>query len=112
MIDGITVLSQTEIMEAPYNQIIIIISFVILTIILAVLEYHLTNDFSLVSMFFALLLSIAIGLAYYNIAKEPTGKYEYKVLIDKSASFIEFTEQYNVIKKDGTVYTIRDIEHE
>lgn len=112
MIDGITVLSQTEIMKAPYQYLVVITSIIILTIIFTLLEHYASDDISILSPILAILFSIIIGIAYFNIAKEPTGRYEYKVLIDKSVSFVELTERYNMIKKDGLVYTIRDIEYE
>lgn len=112
MIDGIEVLSQTEIMEAPYLYLVVIISFIISTIIFTLLEHYISNNISVLSPILALLLSIIIGIAYSNVKKEPTGKYEYKVTIDKSVSFVEFTEQYDIIDKDGSIYTIRDIEYE
>lgn len=108
MIDGVTILSQTEIMEAPYNQVIVIASFIIIFIIFAIIEHALTNNISYLSLFLALLLAVVIGLGYFKAFKEPTGRYEYKVTIDKSVSFVEFTEQYDIIDKDGLVYIIRD----
>jgi hypothetical protein len=37
-----------------------------------------------------------------------TGKYEYKVTISNEVSLIEFNEKYEILVKDGDLYTIKD----
>ena len=50
------------------------------------------------------LTSILIMQSYIK----PTGRYKYKVIIDKSVSMIEVYEKYNVIEQDGKIWTIED----
>lgn len=52
----------------------------------------------------SLVLTIAVGLCVeYN-----TFYTEYKVTIDDSVGFNEFTSRYEILSSDGNVYTVRD----
>lgn len=52
----------------------------------------------------SLVLVIAVGLCFeYN-----TFHTEYKVTIDDSVGFNEFTSHYEILSNDGDVYTVRD----
>ena len=53
------------------------------------------------------LVSLTSTLIIQSYAK-PTGRYKYKVTIDKSVSITEVYEKYNVIKQDGKIWTIED----
>ena len=53
------------------------------------------------------LVSLTSTLIIQSYAK-PTGRYKYKVTIDKSVSMIEVYEKYNVIEQDGKIWTIED----
>lgn len=49
-------------------------------------------------------LAIAVGLCFeYN-----TFHTEYRVTIDDSVGFNEFTSHYDILSSDGNVYTVRD----
>lgn len=37
---------------------------------------------------------------------------EYKVTIDDSVSYVEFTESYKVVSQEGSIYTIREVKGE
>ena len=58
------------------------------------------------------ILAIPAGLIAGTITEKivaaPTGRYEYKVLIDDSASLTEFYEKYDLISVEGQIYIIRD----
>lgn len=41
-----------------------------------------------------------------------TGKYEYQITIDDSVSFNEFMNKYEIIDKQGKIYTVRLKEEE
>ena len=53
------------------------------------------------------LVSLSSTLIIQSYTK-PTGRYKYKVTIDKSVSMIEVYEKYNVIEQDGKIWTIED----
>ena len=61
-----------------------------------------------------IVISIIISLVYLTSTliiqsyTKPTGRYKYKVTIDKSVSMIEVYEKYNVIEQDGKIWTIED----
>lgn len=58
--------------------------------------------FAIISLVF---LSSTLIIQSYT---KPTGRYKYKVIIDKSVSMIEVYEKYNVIEQDGKIWTIED----
>ena len=58
--------------------------------------------FAIISLVF---LSSTLIIQSYT---KPTGRYKYKVTIDKSVSMIEVYEKYNVIEQDGKIWTIED----
>lgn len=52
----------------------------------------------------AFLLSAAVTLIF----TEPTGKYEYKVIVDDTISVNEFFDEYQIISYDGQIFTVRE----
>ena len=54
-----------------------------------------------------LLFGVVVGLAE---APETECATEYKVTIDDSVSFVEFSEKYEIISKEGKIYTVREKE--
>ena len=112
MMDGVRVLSQEAICSAglkPVDAALFIIVAINILFIVSAIE---NNDFIifvcgvLVSIVFGMLMWFVIDV----ITETPTGRYEYKVLIDDSVSMTEFYERYDLISVDGQIYTIRDKE--
>lgn len=112
--DGVTILSE---MSVRGEELWVVIVWVLLTIVYIVAmiwnnveDWHYsgwgTRIMGIICalMVGALISIIAVGLCYaYN-----TFHTEYKITIDDSVSFNEFTERYKIISQDGDVYTVLD----
>lgn len=57
-----------------------------------------------------LFLSAVACAALSDEVVVPTGKYQYEVLIDDEASFIEITEKYIVIEQRGEIFVVEEKE--
>lgn len=116
MLDGITILNQSEIITEPgWTQTAAIISAVLMIV------FFFASIFSLICakeklgyVIFSLMILSAIATMIFVILganiKVPTGKYEYQVTIDDNVSLNEFNERYEIIDKDGKIYTIKEKE--
>lgn len=111
MIDGMTILSQTEVTTVHYNILACLIIGLIVGVAITFLVYRGFDDDSLLfSILFALIPSLICGLIGGIILSscEPTGQYEYKVLFDDSVTIQEIYENYNVVGQDGEIWIITD----
>lgn len=117
--DGVTIL-YTELVEATYGPgwdswgavlgLFAIMCF-ILTLILANRIETEIIVFPLLGI--CLLLSMTGSLIRFtNSVVETPEHYEYKVLIDDAASLAEFNEKYEIIDREGAIYTVIEKESE
>ena len=116
MLEGIEILAQTEIMKNPDWTSL----FFTAMIVFILLGFSMAITGAIVNMW--KLIACGVGLAIgtfvasfiigVNISQEPTGRYEYQVIIDGSVSFSDFNEKYEVIDQNGKIYTIREKTHE
>ena len=118
MIEGVTVLSQEAIKESPqWMTAILVIGLLVIVLGFVVMFFGtLCEDFRMVDkgivMIFvtvALLLVLAVMIVVIEV---PTGRHEYKVIIDDNANFKEIYNRYNIISKEGQIYIIQDKEVE
>ena len=102
MLEGITVLTQTEYEDASLLWFFIpfFVAFVLISVISAISGF---GDWTM-----AAAVSIAIGAICYVQAMCPTGEYRYEVMIDESVSMTEFYERYYVIDQRGKIYKIKE----
>lgn len=114
MLEGIEILEKIEI-TSPSDFSISILIFSIVWLLLsfvAILIGSVINSETLASgggiTCFISLLLILIGLCICSIHQVPTGEYKYTVIIDDSVTINEFYERYNVIAKNGKIWTITD----
>jgi hypothetical protein len=113
MLEGIEILSKTEIMYTPgITLFLFAISFIALIITGFVTTLSICENNRRNSTIFASLcgLSLIILFALLGFIDKPTGKYEYKVTIDDSVSMNEFNERYEIIEVEGKIYTIKEKE--
>lgn len=105
MLEGITVLSQTELYDAPVAWVMIpaLVVFVGCILLGAWLDVD-SNVVVLSSVFAAFLAAIAM----YSITKYPTGEYEYECVIEDSVSMTEFCKRYEIVDQRGKIYIIRE----
>lgn len=57
---------------------------------------------------FATFMFILSFLLLFFLAVDTTEVTEYKVTIDDSVKYVEFTEKYEVIDQEGEIYTVRE----
>lgn len=110
--DGIEILSQTEIMQnSDFASTIITVGvvFVMFGVLVAMLgDIFNHSKVILFGVIFAI-LSAAVAFFISDTApKEPSGRYEYQVTIGDDVSFTDFYQKYEIIDQDGKIYTIRD----
>lgn len=109
MIDGVTVLSE-EIYRMSPPVIVLAFFFVICAlgwvfVIIALYEGFIPD---LISGFALTLAMLFATIAFFYLASSPSEQVAYKVVVDDSTSFKEFTARYEIIEQDGEVYTIID----
>lgn len=104
MLEGITVLTQTEYEDASLLWFFIPF-FVVMLLIAITGAIAGCNDWVVMV---AVLAGIVVGGICYVQAMRPTGEYRYEVLIDESVSMTEFYERYDVIDQRGEIYKIKE----
>ena len=118
MIEGVTVLSQEAIKESPqWMTAILVIGLLVMVLALVVMFFGaLCEDFRMVEkgivvifVTVALLLVLAVMVVVIEV---PTGRYEYKVIIDDNANFKEIYNRYNIVSQEEQIYIIQDKEYE
>lgn len=116
MIEGVTILSKEMIMEPDMRLSFIIFIFSILIIgtgvFISCLYHHIDSRGVTIGC-----IITAIGIIVYIVslrlpAEVESGRYQYKATIEKSVSFNEVYEKYNVIEQDGNLWILEDKEYE
>lgn len=113
MMEGITVLSENEIMNMPtWTLVITIIGFIIFAIsfmIFAICSNKIIQTIFAINSICCFIFYI-FGLFCMTFIENPTGKYEYKVTISDEINLVEFNEKYEIINQEGLIYTIKEKE--
>ena len=107
---GIEILTKEPILELSKTlSIICMILFAVFIISLICMFIFILEGYRKHIIIFAIisLVSFSSTIIIQSYTK-PTGRYKYKVTIDKSVSMIEVYEKYNVIEQDGKIWTIED----
>ena len=112
LIEGIRILN-TNPPEYPGSIFIYMIGFISIAFIFIGL-YIWTSDMCsdirlniILSVILALIVGSALGGAtWYKESKDSLPK-TYDVLIDESVSFRDFDEKYEVVERNGEIYTIK-----
>lgn len=116
MIEGIEVLSQSEITTTPcwiwiflfVSLFVMILGFVLATICVS-FNKKIGAKLGAVSIIFGIVL-YCIDWICGCIIKVPTGEYTYKVTISDEVNFVEFNNKYEIIDQEGLIYTIKEKE--
>jgi hypothetical protein len=104
MLEGITVLTQTEYEDA--SLLWLFIPFFVVMILITITGAIFSCDDWVVPV--AVLVGLAFGIICYVQAMSPTGEYRYEVMIDESVSMTDFYERYDVIDQRGKIYKIKE----
>ena len=112
LIDGLNLLSivdNTNEITSGCTTVVIICSICILGILSL---YYLNNAKSIKEIIWpsVCMIAMCIGscIIIIHTACKDAGKNYYKVTIDPSCSYIEFTENYEIVEQEGEVYTIKE----
>lgn len=112
MMDGITVLSQNEIMNIPtWACIITIIGFITFAsfiIVFSVNQKIIETIFGISSI--CCFILFIVGICCMCFVETKTGEYTYKVIISDEVNFVEFNNKYEIIDQEGFIYTIKEKE--
>lgn len=114
LMQGITILNQTEIMKAPtWAENMMLAGIVVLAIgfIVGVSAISINHEkvgiISLIIAIIGVLVSLAGTICLLSI-DEPTGKYKYDCLISEDVSMTEFYEKYEVLEVNGQIWKIKE----
>ena len=114
MLEGIEILSQSDIMQRPLwanFAFYFCIGFTFIGLILMVVFAVVYNTNYLTVSACILIFWFVCALILCSIdPEEPSGRYEYKVLINEDVSFTDLYEKYDVVGKEGLIWTLKDKE--
>ena len=104
------ILSQSQIFDIATNPPGWLIFLVMAIPILGVIIVALFQDdgfYAFIGLMVGAFCLMILGLLYVP-KKTPTGRYEYKVILDESYPATELYENYEVIGQDGKIWIIQD----
>jgi hypothetical protein len=112
-LEGIEILHQKEIMEfvTPNWVLPVAVLIGILCIVMGWLLVDMVLDMDcgiLLGLFVGVICGLVIMLG--GSEKVPTGRYKYEATIDKSVSFVELYEHYDIVEQRGEIYILKDKE--
>lgn len=110
MIEGIQVLSQEPIMSDGNLGVIVGITIFLISVVAAIILICCDYDAAISSLvvFFGFTVAAISGIIVHEANIEPTGQYEYKVIIDDNVSMTEFHKHYELVGQDGEIFIIKD----
>lgn len=108
------ILSQTEIIEQvggwPPG---IVIALVVLVFIGLSIFFGLVCDLDVVGIlasFFITIFTLILTMGIWAPKDVPTGRYEYKVILDETYPATQLYEEYEVVGQDGKIWIIQEKE--
>lgn len=109
MIEGIEVLSASEIYAVSNINIAIGVVFIVVMVLFEIGASAVKELWQRVIMIIATIICFCVSI-YCAANTEPTGRYEYKVIINDNVSFNDFYNKYEIINIEGKIYTIKEKE--
>lgn len=111
MLEGITVLNQTEIAWFGEDVITVLIMIVIGCFAGMLINGCLDNEVACISCAIGgILLGVLILILLIANANVSTGRYRYECTIDESVSMKEVYERYEIIEQRGDIWVLEDKE--
>ena len=113
LIDGLNLLSIVDSTNEITSGCIIVVIIICSICILGILGlYYLNNTKSIKEIIWpsVCMIAMCIGsciIIIHTVYKDDGENY-YKVTIDPSCSYIEFTENYEIVEQEGEIYTIKE----
>ena len=118
MLEGVTILNQTEIMEittryAVWALCLLLGGLIAVAIFFALGEsihgaFHIGTIIGIICSVIGILMIVGDNPP----KNEHTGRYQYEVLIDESVPFEDVLEKYDVVEHKGKIWILEDKEKE
>ncbi len=107
MIEGITVLNQTEVTDIPdWFGVLVIVILILGGLMLILGACGEAYVFSIIGML--MWISVCIGILAIDFPA--SGRYEYECVIDESVKFSNIYEHYEVIDQRGDIWILKEKE--
>ena len=105
--EGVTILNEFVVNNAPWGFLPLVAGIAIAAVCLVyAISCYVDREGGLGTMFMLLALIgcvfISIGTTVLSVPAET----HYQVVVDDSVSFIEFTNKYEILDKDGQIYVV------
>ena len=111
--EGVNILTQTEIMVYPEWHTIAVIVALIATMSGFGLAFGSRDGWPLmVGLYFTTCGFVALLVFGLGSYKEPAGRYRYQATISDEVSLNDIYERYEIVDKDGELWTLEDKEVE
>ena len=114
MLEGIEVLSQSDIMQRPLwanFAFYFCMGFIFIGLILMVVCVVVDNtNYLTVSAGILIFGFVCVLILCFIDPEEPSGRYKYKVLINEDVSFTDLYDKYDVVGQEGLIWTLKDKE--
>ena len=107
MIDGVTILNSSPIMEIKQPYYILFNVFILCFMVSMGLSIYFDSGFFYASMVISMIVIFTI--AAIN-PEEPSGRYKYEVVLNNGVSIADLTEKYEIIEQRGQVWFLEDKE--
>lgn len=111
MLEGITILNQTEITRHAYNfKLMGLFALLCIICLIVASELYVSRHEYLPFIFVILCLAFFVGLLHqiYSVEEIPTGRYKYEVTVDESVRFTDIYEKYEVVEQRGEIWVLED----
>ena len=113
--NGVIILSECVVRELPLAPMIVCLFMLALLVALVVfMDVLIFSDigtwgFKLVAALFTVVVVLFVSCSLPEILSDYQNCYtEYKVVIDDSVNFNDFTDRYEILESGGGVYTVRE----
>lgn len=111
MLEGITVLNESEVTElVDWFGLSMIIGIILMAVIFAVGLSRIDKWWGLALTIIAAIMVVCLMVFAGIQPQEPTGRYRYECLIDESVSMKEVYERYEIIEQRGDIWVLEDKE--
>lgn len=109
-IDGITVLTQHEIVKTVVSGwVMVAIVFGVLSLLLLFIALvECSSGYAWSSLVFFIVFIFCFVKGEISSKEVPTDRYEYQVLIDETVDINEIALHYDIIGQDGLIWTLED----
>lgn len=108
------ILSQTEIIEqvGGWPQAVVILLFILVFVGLGIFFGTVCklDTMGILASFFITIFALLFTMGLWAPKDTPTGRYEYKVILDETYPATQLYEEYEIVGQDGKIWIIQEKE--